>query len=70
MIVVIMMRIIGGFYGVRTLTGGNNGTLTASGKLEATTVNVSPELAVKLKVIYTQGRLKPGIPADVVFSPK
>jgi HlyD family secretion protein len=50
-IVVVIALLIGGYYGVRAFTGGNNGALTASGTIEATTVNVSPELAGKIQAV-------------------
>jgi multidrug resistance efflux pump len=53
-IVIVLVLIIGGYYGVRALTGGNKGALTASGTIEATTVNVSPELAGKVDQVMVQ----------------
>ena len=50
-IVVVLVLVIGGYYGVRAFTGGNNSALTASGTIEATTVNVSPELAGKIQAV-------------------
>ncbi len=46
-----LVLIVGGYYGVRALTGGSNGALKASGTIEATTVNVSPELAGKVQAV-------------------
>ena len=56
---IVLVVIIGGYYGVRALTGGNNGALKASGTIEATTVNVSPELAGKVDQVLVRGR-RPG----------
>ena len=53
-IVIVLVLVIGGYYGVRALTGGNNSALTASGTIEATTVNVSPELAGKVDQVLVQ----------------
>ena len=54
-IVIVLVLIIGGYYGVRALTGGNNSALSRpSGTIEATTVNVSPELAGKLDQVLVQ----------------
>ena len=63
-VVIVLVLIIGGYYGVRALTGGNNGALTASGTIEATTVNVSPELAGKVDQVLVQegDQVKAGAP--------
>src|SRR5512135_956477 len=47
----IVVVIIAGYYAVRALAGGTNGALKASGTIEATTVNVSPELAGKVLAV-------------------
>jgi HlyD family secretion protein len=51
---IVLVVIIGGYYGVRALRGGNNGALKASGTIEATTVNVSPELAGKVQQVLVE----------------
>ena len=63
-VVIVLALLIGGYYGVRALSGGNNSALTASGTIEATTVNVSPELAGKVKdVLVDEGQaVKTGDP--------
>jgi multidrug resistance efflux pump len=63
-VVVVIALLVGGYYGVRALTGANNGALKASGTIEATTVNVSPELAGKIKdVLVDEGQqVKTGDP--------
>src|SRR5512142_2118484 len=43
--------VVAGYYGIRALTGDGNGALKASGTIEATTVNVSPELAGKVQTV-------------------
>jgi HlyD family secretion protein len=62
--VVVAALLIGGYYGVRALTGANNSALKASGTIEAVTVNVSPELAGKVKdVLVDEGQtVKTGDP--------
>jgi len=63
-VVIVLVLLIGGYYGVRALTGSNNNALKASGTIEATTVNVSPELAGKIKdVLVDEGQaVKTGDP--------
>jgi membrane fusion protein YbhG len=48
-ILLALILVVGGYYAVRALQGNDNGGLTASGSIEATTVNVSPEMAGKVK---------------------
>ena len=48
-ILLVLILVIGGTYAVRSLQGNDDGGLTASGTIEATTVNVSPEMAGKVK---------------------
>ena len=56
-VVIVMVAIIGGYYAVRALAGGANSELKASGTIEATTVNVSPELAGKVQgVLVDEGQ--------------
>ena len=50
-IVLVLILVIGGYYAVRSLQGNDNGALTASGTIEATIVNVSPEMAGKVKEV-------------------
>ncbi|MGE5250753.1 MAG: HlyD family secretion protein [Bacteroidota bacterium] len=47
-IVVLIALIAAGYYGLRLMKQEGNGTLSASGSIEATTVNVSPEAAGKV----------------------
>jgi HlyD family secretion protein len=63
-VVIVLVLLIGGYYGVRAFTGANNAALTASGTIEATTVNVSPELAGKVEdVLVDEGQtVKTGDP--------
>ncbi len=64
MVALALVVLIGGYYGVRALTGDGNGQLKASGTIEATTVNVSPETAGKIEeVLVEQGQaVKAGEP--------
>lgn len=50
-ILIVLLVVIGGYYAFRSLQGNDNGALTASGTIEATTVNVSPEMAGKVKEV-------------------
>lgn len=49
--VVVILVILGvaGYFGFKALTDSSNGTIAASGTIEATIVNVSPEIAGKVK---------------------
>src|SRR5215218_7806961 len=48
-ILILLILVVGGYYAFRSLQGPKEGALTASGTIEATTVNVSPETAGKVK---------------------
>ena len=63
-VIVILALLIGGYYGLRALTADGNGSLKASGTIEATTVNVSPESGGKVKdVLADEGQsVKDGDP--------
>jgi HlyD family secretion protein len=64
-IILILVVIAAGiYYGVRTLNADGNGKLSASGTIEATVVNVSPEMAGKVKeVLVSEGQsVKTGDP--------
>jgi HlyD family secretion protein len=63
-VVIVLAVLVGGYYGVRALTGADNGALKASGTIEAVTVNVSPELAGKVaEVMVEEGQsVKTGDP--------
>jgi len=64
--IVIALVVIGAilYYGVGALTTKDNGQLTASGTIESVTVNVSPEMAGKVKeVLVAEGQaVKTGDP--------
>ena len=49
--VVVIAALIGGYYGVRAMNTGSSNELKASGTIEATTVDVSPELAAKVQAV-------------------
>jgi len=53
-ILIIIAVLVGGYYGIRALSGGTNGALAASGSIEATMVNVSPEMTGKVKEVLVQ----------------
>ena len=63
-IVIVLIVAVGIYYGFRTLNSGPNGQLQASGTIEATNVNVAPELAGKVKeVLVSEGQnVKAGDP--------
>ena len=50
-ILLVLVLVVGGYYAVRSLQRNDDGGLTASGTIEATMVNVSPELAGKVKEV-------------------
>jgi HlyD family secretion protein len=55
LIVLVIAAVI--YYGVRALNGNENGTLTASGTIESVVVNVSPQMAGKVKeVLFDEGQ--------------
>jgi HlyD family secretion protein len=56
-VLVALAVIVGLYYGIRALGGSSNGPLKASGTIEAVTINVSPELAGKVKeVLVDEGQ--------------
>jgi multidrug resistance efflux pump len=57
-IIVILLLIAAGiYYGIRALNSDGNGKLTASGTIESVVVNVSPEMAGKVKeVLVDEGQ--------------
>ncbi len=63
-VLVVLVLIVALYYGIRALADSNNGPLKASGTIEAVTVNISPELAGKVKdVLADEGRpVKAGDP--------
>jgi multidrug efflux pump subunit AcrA (membrane-fusion protein) len=53
----VVLVVIAGYYGLRTVTGSSNGQLKASGTIETVTVNVSPELSGKVnQVLVDEGQ--------------
>ncbi len=66
--VIVVALIIAGYYVARALTGSSNGQLKASGTIETTTVNVSPELSGKVsQVLVDEGMaVKAGAPVLVL----
>ena len=53
-ILIVLILVVGGYYAVRSLQGNGDDTLAASGSIEATTVNVSPEMAGKVKEVLAE----------------
>jgi HlyD family secretion protein len=51
-ILVILLLAAGIYYGFRTLNTNGDGKLNASGTIESTTMNVSPEMAGKVKEVF------------------
>ena len=51
-ILIVLIVATGIYYGIRTLDANGNGQLTASGTIESTVVNVSPEMAGKVKDVH------------------
>lgn len=48
---IILVVVIAGYYGVRAVTASQDSPLKASGTIETTTVNISPELAGKVQEV-------------------
>jgi HlyD family secretion protein len=53
-ILIVLVVVIGGYYAIRSFRGNNDGSLTASGTIEATVVNVSPEMAGKVNQVLAE----------------
>ncbi len=57
LILLLLLLAVGMYYGIRALFNSTNGQLRASGAIEATTVNISPELAGKVReVLAAEGQ--------------
>ncbi len=55
-IILLLAILVGGYYALRAFQKGSNGALTASGSIEATTINVSPEVSGRvLEVLAAEG---------------
>jgi multidrug resistance efflux pump len=56
-ILVVLIIAAGIYYGVRALNGTENGSLSASGTIESVVVNVSPQMAGRVKeVLFEEGQ--------------
>jgi multidrug resistance efflux pump len=56
-ILVVLVIAAGIYYGVRARNGSQNGSLTASGTIESVVVNVSPQMAGRVKeVLFEEGQ--------------
>jgi multidrug resistance efflux pump len=53
-ILLVLLLLFGGYYAFRSLQPQENGALAASGTIEATVVNVSPEVAGKVKEVLAE----------------
>jgi HlyD family secretion protein len=53
-VAIVVVVVVAGYYGIRAMAGSNNGALKASGTIETTTVNVSPELAGKVQSVAVE----------------
>ena len=53
-ILIVLILVVGGYYAFRSFQGNGEGALTASGTIEATVVNVSPEMAGKVKEVFVE----------------
>lgn len=67
-VLIILILVVGGYYAVRSLQGNAEGNLAASGSIEATTINVSPETAGKVnEVLVEEGQpVKKGDPVLIL----
>ena len=67
-ILVLALIGVGAYYGIRSLNNKSNGNLAASGTIESVVVNVSPEMAGKVKeVLVDEGQpVKQGDPLVVL----
>lgn len=67
-LLVLALVAMGIYYGIRTLNNKDNGQLTASGTIESVVVNISPEMAGKVKeVLADEGQsVKAGDPLLVL----
>jgi HlyD family secretion protein len=53
-VLILLVLLIGGYYGIRYLNDSSNGALKASGSIEATIVNISPEMAGKVAEVLVE----------------
>jgi HlyD family secretion protein len=57
LIVLVLVLLVGAYYALRALNANGDGALTASGSIEAVTVNVAPALSGKVaEVLVTEGQ--------------
>jgi len=55
-VVLLLVLLVGGYYGLQVLFNENNGTLQASGSIEAVEVSISPEMSGKVtEVLVDEG---------------
>ena len=53
-LIIAVVVLIAGYYGVRALTANGSGQLKASGTIETVSVNISPELSGKVKEVLVE----------------
>ncbi|HLO14801.1 MAG TPA: biotin/lipoyl-binding protein, partial [Anaerolineales bacterium] len=53
-ILIVLIIAAGIYYGVKALNGSENANLSASGTIESTVVNISPEMAGKVKDVFVE----------------
>ena len=53
-VVIVLAVLVGGYYGVRALNGGNSAALKASGTIETTDIMVGPEIGGKVAQVLVQ----------------
>jgi HlyD family secretion protein len=53
-VLLVLALAVGGYYGIRYLNDESNGALRASGSIEATIVNISPEMAGKVAEVLVE----------------
>ena len=53
-VLLIAVLVVGGFYGVKALTGNGNQPLLVSGTIEATEITISPEMAGKVIDVFVE----------------
>src|SRR3972149_8567660 len=65
-IIIVLVLLVGGYYGLRALAANGDGTLQASGSIEAVSVNVSPALSGRVAEVLTDEG-QPGKTGDTLL---
>src|SRR5512143_3459583 len=53
-VIILLVLLVAGYYGLGVMNEGTNGALSASGSIEATAVNVSPEVSGKVSEVLVE----------------